>query len=196
MVWLSRRFLATVTGLLGLVAILGVWYLVPDGWLGDQNNHTLLDSLQKIVTILVVFFGAILAYLRFFAYGLVFHLADTEAHVEVLPHSAELNLHFIRLKVANKGTYRLTIENVSWTATDYLNAGEDRRDSGSELADVAGEKLQHQAIDRGETINLLFAGRKVDSRAVASSSYLVTLKASGRVWYAPCAAPNLFTKSK
>jgi hypothetical protein len=196
MVWLSRWFVATVTGLGGLAAILAVWYLVPDGWLGHNENNKLLDSLQKIVTVLVVFFGAILAYVRFFAYGLVFHLADTEVRVEVLPHSAELNLHFINLRVANKGTFRLKIETLSWTATDHNKAGEDRDDSGTALAGVAAESLRHQAIDRGETINLLFAGRMVDSRVVASSSYLVTLKASGRIWYAPCAVSNSPAKSR
>jgi hypothetical protein len=194
--WLSRGFLAAVTSLLVLILLLTVWNLDPVSWMRVEANKTLLGSLQSAVTVLVVLFGASLAYFRFFAYGFVLYLADIEASVDVLPHSKQQNLHFLKLKVANRGTFRLRIENLRWDVIDYPTHAGANHENGAEIAGISADQLRLQIIDRGETIDLMFIGRIVDKDSIASSSYHVTMRASGRIWYAFCAVSNLLQKGK
>ena len=152
--WLSRGFLAAITGFTVLIAFLLLWNLDPVSWMRVEHNKILLGSLQSAVTVLVVLFGALLAYFRFFAYGFVLYLADIEANVDVLPLSKQKHLHFLTLKVANRGTFRLRIESVHWEAIDYPIPTGAAHETGTEISGISAEQLRRQVIDRGEAINL------------------------------------------
>ena len=120
----------------------------------DEGGAQQDSAGQSAVTVLVVLFGALLAYFRFFAYGFVLYLADIEANVDVLPLSKQKHLHFLTLKVANRGTFRLRIESVHWEAIDYPIPTGAAHETGTEISGISAEQLRRQVIDRGEAINL------------------------------------------
>jgi hypothetical protein len=196
MKWLSSRFLAVVTSLVCLILVLSLLNSDLPTWLRQDAAGTLLDNLQKSATVLVVLFAAFLAYIRFFAYGFVLYLADAEISVDVLPHSKQFNLHFINLKASNRGTFRLKIDYLSCEATNYPENPLASQESGVELVESSGDKLRLQIVDRGETIKFILASRLVDVNAVTSSSYFVTMKASGRIWYSSSAVSNRLRTEK
>jgi hypothetical protein len=187
---LSEWFPLIIFGLSLVAFVLAGWYLGLFAWLRADNAKDLLDGIYKSLLIVAVVSGAALAYFRFFAYGFVFYLADSDVSVEVMSLSSKSNLHFIRLKAANRGTFRLRIEEVTWEVTDFPEAlGLNYNRSGEPAGGDADGRIL-QVIDRGETISLLVACREVSANTVAGSAYHVTMKASGRTWYSSCAVSN------
>ncbi len=187
---LSAWFPLLVLGLSLVIVLLIIWYLGYFAWLKDDDATNLLDGIYKTLLILAVVSAAALAYFRFFSYGFVFYLADTEVSVDVMSLSNESNLHFITLKVENRGTFRLRIEAITWEVTDFPEALAHGYKRSAEPAGGKAAGKIHQVIDRGETISLLLACRDVSSKTVAGSAYHVAMKASGRTWYSSCAVSN------
>ena len=196
--WFSRYLPLIITSLILIIVIWyfllfqGNWVIDVGVWLRQKsaNEESVLDSLHKIALIAVIILGGSLAYLRFFAYGLVLYRADTELSVVVLPQSKLQNLHFLTVKIINRGNFRLRLEALKWEAYDFPAPEVPANIADSKLIGGQPGKGLIQVIDRAETITIVFDARKVNAKTEAATAYRVEVKASGRRWFAYAVAAN------
>jgi hypothetical protein len=198
-VWLTRNRELLFPAITVLIAFFLLANLVKHGILAPSAlaaNKDALSALNSTVNVIVIIFGAIFSYYRFFRGRTFFARADVDIGVTLLPTTADYNIHVITLTAKNIGNLTIwePVPEVTVFQVGPDGTHQSRWDNWREARSAWENERMLALIDSGETVT--FTGTLNVHKTIWAVTYIAFLRSShGEIWKHSLTVSNLEKKN-
>lgn len=197
--WLTKNRETVIPGLVVVVLGLSLAILLKYGMLTRsrlEDNKEALAALNYAVGILVVVFGGVLSYYRFFRGRTFVARAEPELSVQVLPTTDDFNIHAVTLRLKNIGNLPI------WDPVPRVEVHREGPDGSvtetweewveAEIADQQDDGIA--VVDPGESVSFINHVRVPTE--VWAVSYIAFFRGSGgQVWKCSATTSNIVQRT-